>query len=80
VYYDYLSRREFMDDNVPFEEQVNFDSKHQVPAFGDFNLKSLKKGDRLQLERIGYFIVDQPFESNDKEIVLINIPDSLGKK
>lgn len=33
----------------------------------------------LQLERKGYFIVDVPFSSADKPIVLLNIPDGRAR-
>lgn len=33
----------------------------------------------LQLERKGYFIVDAPFTSPDKPIVLLNIPDGRAR-
>lgn len=45
---------------------------------GDPNLRNLNKGDKLQLERRGYFICDEPFVFGNKPLVLVKIPD--GKK
>lgn len=48
-------------------------------AIGDFNLRSVKKGDKLQLERRGYFIVDRPLIDGEKNLVLIAIPEGRSK-
>jgi glutamyl-tRNA synthetase len=80
VTYDYLSKVPFMDDNIPFEEQVDMNSKHESSALGDFNLRSLKKGDKIQLERVGYYVVDAPFVDESHPVVLIKIPDSQKAK
>jgi glutamyl-tRNA synthetase len=42
-------------------------------------MRTLQKGDVLQLERKGYFIVDQPLTSPSKPIVLFAIPDGRAK-
>ena len=48
----------------------------QYDLMGDPNMANLKKGDIIQLERRGYFIVDQTQDlTNDKKLVLFNIPD-----
>lgn len=52
-----------------------------VPALGDANMKGLAKGEILQLERKGYYIVDVPYDPQQpgKPIVLFNIPDGRSK-
>jgi glutamyl-tRNA synthetase len=44
-------------------------------------MKSMKKGDILQLERKGYYIIDVPYDENSptKPIVLFDIPDGRAK-
>lgn len=42
-------------------------------------MRTLQKGDVLQLERKGYFIVDEPLTKPGKPIVLFNIPDGRVK-
>ena len=51
----------------------------ETAALGDANMRSLQKGDILQLERKGYFIVDAPLTRANKPIVLFAIPDGRAK-
>ena len=50
-------------------------------ALGDLNLRDVPKGDVLQLERRGYYIVDEPWDAStpDKPAILFNIPDGRTK-
>ncbi len=50
------------------------------PSAGDSNMRTLQKGDIIQLERKGYFIVDEPLLRPGKPIVLFAIPDGKEKK
>ena len=43
-------------------------------------MRSLQKGDILQLERKGYYIVDEPAIKAGKPIVLFCIPDGRERK
>ena len=49
-------------------------------ASGDSNMRILQKGDIIQLERKGYFIVDEPLTKPGKPIVLFTIPDGRERK
>ena len=40
-----------------------------MAALGDGNMRNLRKGDIIQLERKGYFIVDRPLISAGKPLV-----------
>jgi len=42
-------------------------------------MRTLQKGDVLQLERKGYFIVDEPLTTHGKPLVLFSIPDGRAK-
>ena len=46
---------------------------------GDANMRTLQKGDILQLERKGYFIVDAPLTAPGQPLVLFNTPDGHTK-
>lgn len=75
----YLVTKRKLEDEDNFEDWVNHHSKVVTSAVGDANMRSLKQGDVIQLERKGYFIVDVPFSSADKPIVLLNIPDGRAR-
>ncbi|VVB02736.1 unnamed protein product [Arabis nemorensis] len=42
---------------------VNECTRKEVLAFGDSNMKHLKRGDVVQLQRKGYFICDVPYDT-----------------
>jgi tRNA synthetases class I (E and Q), anti-codon binding domain len=60
------------------EEHVNKNSLIETTGFGDSALRSLNKGDKIQLERKGYFIVDSPFLYPNKPPVFVLIPDGTA--
>lgn len=55
-------------------------SKKKTLAVGDLNIRLLKKGDRIQCERRGYWIVDEPYITASRPVVLFNIPDGHTSK
>lgn len=69
-----------VEEDDDFQQLVNENSKFETAAVGDINMASLKKGDIVQLERKGYYIVDVQYGgSADKPAVLLNIPDGRTK-
>lgn len=77
-YFGYLITKKKLEEEDEFEEFVNKETRWVVKAVGDANMKNLAKGDVIQLERKGYFIVDVPFNGSDP-IILFNIPDGRAK-
>jgi glutamyl-tRNA synthetase len=76
--YDYLITKKKLEEDDKFEDFLTPVTVFKTHAVGDANLRQLKKGDILQLERKGYYICDKPLEASDKpdsEIHLIYIPD-----
>ncbi len=51
----------------------------ETAALGDPNMRTLQKGDVIQLERKGYFIVDVPLVRSGQPIALFSIPDGRQK-
>jgi len=80
VEYDYLITKKKFDEGDNFEDFVNENSKSETLALGDSNLRILNKGDKIQLERRGYFICDEGYLKPDKPMVLILIPDGHTTK
>jgi len=64
----------FTDEEDPLDF-INPNSQTDTVASAEPAILNLKKGDRLQLERGGYYICDQ-----EKPMILIEIPDGRTKK
>ncbi|XP_055816487.1 glutamate--tRNA ligase, cytoplasmic [Solanum dulcamara] len=75
VDFDYLITKKKLEEDENFVDVVNPCTKKETPALGDSNMRNLKRGDVLQLERKGYFRCDVPFLRPQKPIVLFAIPD-----
>ncbi|ELR17023.1 glutamine-tRNA ligase [Acanthamoeba castellanii str. Neff] len=75
--YGYLITKSKLAEDEDFKQWVNPNIISVTSTLGDPNLRLAQKGDRLQLERRGYFIVDQPYLGFDaaQPLVLIQIPD-----
>jgi len=77
VSYDHLLTVQKLDENDTnwLETSINKNSKHDIDAVADANMRVLKRGDKLQLERRGYYIVDEPHVRDGVPMILIEIPD-----
>jgi len=59
VEYDTLITVKQIPKDAEFTDFVNTNSKQMTEALGDPNLLALKKGDQMQFERVGYFVLDK---------------------
>ncbi|MBA0571633.1 hypothetical protein Golob_002015 [Gossypium lobatum] len=75
VEFDYLITKKKLEEGEDFLDAVNPCTKKETAAIGDSNIRNLKQGEILQLERKGYFRCDVPFVRPSKPVVLIAIPD-----
>jgi len=84
VYYDHIISKPILDKDDDFKNFVNSDSRHVVEMLGDPELRSLRKGDMVQVQRRGYFICDveykpyNPCVGRARPAVLIAIPDGTA--
>lgn len=70
-----------VEEDDDFMTLVNENTKFETAALGDLNMGQLNKGDIIQLERKGYYIVDVPFAASTRvPVVLFNIPDGRVKQ
>lgn len=79
---DHLVTKAKLEDDDDLKAIINPASRVDTKAIGDPLLKTLAKGDKMQLERRGYYIVDQPaFQPGmgSQPMVLIKIPDGKSK-
>jgi len=77
--YDHLVTKAKIEDTDSLESIINERSVVDTPALGDPLLKTFGRGDKLQLERRGYFIVDSVAFPPGRPMVLIKIPDGRSK-
>ena len=73
--FDYLITKKKVEEEDNLADVVNKQSKVEIRAHGDADLGKLRKGDVLQLERKGYYVVDAGFEPGVQPMVLLCIPD-----
>ena len=77
--FDYLITKKKVEDDDNLADVVNATTKIETRAHGDANMRTLQKGTVIQLERKGYFIVDEVFVRSDSPMVLFAIPDGRIK-
>uniref|UniRef100_A0A1D1YWX2 glutamate--tRNA ligase n=2 Tax=Anthurium amnicola TaxID=1678845 RepID=A0A1D1YWX2_9ARAE len=75
VEYGYLITKKKLEDEEDVTDFLNPCSKRETLALGDSNMRNLKHGEIIQLERRGYFRCDVTFLRPSKPIVLVAIPD-----
>ncbi|CAK9167152.1 unnamed protein product [Ilex paraguariensis] len=75
VEFDYLISKKKLEEDEDFLDVLNPCTKKETVALGDSNMRNLKRGEILQLERKGYFRCDVPFMRPSRPIVLFAIPD-----
>jgi bifunctional glutamyl/prolyl-tRNA synthetase len=81
TYFDHIITKPVLDRNDEFKDFVNRETRTDIDMLGDPELRHLKKGDVIQLQRRGFFIVDQPYQGPSPNICkpspirLISIPD-----
>lgn len=74
--YSDILTKDRLEEEDNFEDFINKDSEQIEMLSGDINLRLLKKGDTIQLERRGYYICD----STVYPLTLIEIPDGKAAK
>lgn len=80
VEFDHLITKKKVEEDDDFMALVNENSRSTSSALGDANMRTLQRGDILQLERKGYFRVDEPQTKPGKPMVLFLIPDGRDTK
>ncbi|ONI04098.1 hypothetical protein PRUPE_6G302600 [Prunus persica] len=73
--FDYLITKKKVEEGEDFLDVLNPCTEKETAALGDSNMRNLKRGDILQLERKGYYRCDVPYIRSSKPIVLFLIPD-----
>eukprot|EP00033_Pygsuia_biforma_P000800 GCRY01000933.1.p1 GENE.GCRY01000933.1~~GCRY01000933.1.p1 ORF type:complete len:730 (-),score=139.01 GCRY01000933.1:383-2572(-) len=74
----YLITKAKLEEGDSMENYINRDSWKETEVIGDMHIKTLQKGDKIQLERRGFFICDEPSAASTPAL-LIYIPDGKVK-
>ncbi|KAK4048540.1 glutamate--tRNA ligase [Microbotryomycetes sp. JL201] len=73
--YDYLITKKKLEEDDDVKDFLTPQTEFRTDAVADYNIKYLKKGEIIQFERKGYYIVDKAYESDDVPLEFICIPD-----
>ncbi|XP_073142314.1 glutamate--tRNA ligase, cytoplasmic [Henckelia pumila] len=75
VDFDHLITKKKLEEDEDFVDWVNPCTRKETRALGESDMRNLKRGDIIQLERKGYYRCDVPLIRPSKSIVLFAIPD-----
>ncbi len=78
VDFDYLITKDKLTDEDNYEDFLNPKTEFRTQAVGDENLDEVKVDDVIQIDRKGYFRVDQ-VHAGDKPLILFSIPTGKAK-
>lgn len=75
VDFDHLITKDKLEEGDNFEDFLTPETKFVTEAVGDVNVAAMKKGDIIQFERKGYYILD---EIKDGKYIFFTVPDGKG--
>ncbi|RLN90482.1 hypothetical protein BBJ28_00012440 [Nothophytophthora sp. Chile5] len=79
VEFDHLLNKPKLEEGDDFHDFLTPVTRAEMHAVGDHELRNAKVGQVVQLERRGYFRVDEPYLSAEKPLVLFMVPDGKAK-
>ena len=80
VDFGYLITKQKLEKDDDFKDVLNPETEFHTSARGDQNMRTLQKGEHLQLERKGYYVVDRPYMGPGQPIKLLSVPDGGKSK
>lgn len=86
VYFDHLINKSVLGKEENFKDFVGQNTRAEVKMVGDTELQALAAGDIIQLQRKGFFRVDEAYQPiglstcKEKPIILFSIPDGHSKE
>lgn len=86
VYFEHIISKGVLGKDEDFKQYIGHETRSEVPMLGEPELKKCKHGDIIQLQRRGFFKVDQAwapaseFSGVERPIVLFFIPDGHTKE
>ena len=86
VYFEHIISKAVLGRDEDFKNYIGHETRSETAMMGDPELKNLKKGAIIQLQRRGYFKVDQAygpaseFSGVERPVVLFFVPDGHTKE
>ncbi|KAG5673819.1 hypothetical protein PVAND_003834 [Polypedilum vanderplanki] len=86
VYFDHIISKAVLGKNEDFKAYIGHETRKETKMLADPELKKCQKGDIIQLQRRGFFKVDQAYapaseiSGSERPIVLYFIPDGHKKE
>jgi glutamyl-tRNA synthetase len=77
--FDNLINKPSLEEGEDFKDFINTNNLATMTAWGDAGFRLLKKNEIIQIERRGYYRVDQEYEAGKNELHLFMIPDGKAK-
>nr|XP_033338499.1 bifunctional glutamate/proline--tRNA ligase [Megalopta genalis] len=81
VYFDHIISKPVLAKDDDYKNFIAKDTRIEIQMIGEPELKRVKKGEIIQLQRKGFFICDvsyalaSPFSSREQPLILFHIPD-----
>ncbi|CAL7952238.1 unnamed protein product [Xylocopa violacea] len=81
VYFDHIISKPVLGKDDDYKDFIAKDTRMEVQMLGEVELKRVKKGEIIQLQRKGFFRCDVPyapissFSSREQPLILFHIPD-----
>nr|XP_034191285.1 bifunctional glutamate/proline--tRNA ligase isoform X1 [Osmia lignaria] len=81
VYFEHIIRKPVLGKDDDFKNFIAKDTRVEVQMLGEVELKRVKKGEIIQLQRKGFFRCDvpyasaSPFSSKEQPLILFHVPD-----
>jgi glutamyl-tRNA synthetase len=79
-WFDHLITKDKLEEEDKLEDWVTPVSKWEKRMICDANVRSVQHGERIQFERVGFFICDAPLVTVGKQPVFFEIPDGHERK
>ncbi|KAI3633689.1 hypothetical protein MIR68_008636 [Amoeboaphelidium protococcarum] len=73
--FDYLITKKKLEEEDDFAQFLNPVTEKDTALIADEDLKNVKKGQFVQLERRGYYVCDVPYSGDGSTVELISVPD-----
>ncbi|CAG9764840.1 unnamed protein product [Ceutorhynchus assimilis] len=86
VYFEHIISKPLLGKDEDFKQYVKHETRQEFEVLGDPELKKLKKGDIIQVQRKGFFKVDvayapaNAYTCREQPVVLFHVPDGSTKE